>query len=188
MTLTLLAAFGGGLLSFISPFVLPLLPAYVTWTAAEHPRRRALAFVAGLTIAFLMVGMAGPSLLSQSAAVGRAAGVIIIAFGLYATGVVRVTGHWATSIAAGFAFAIGWTPCLAPVLGGILAIPAATGAGTPEGLLLGAYSLGLGVPLVATTAFVKRSHRTLDIVCGALVIAIGVLVLADRLALVTNRL
>lgn len=179
-----LVAFAGGLLSFLSPCVLPLVPSYLGFltgmTLEEMEDRRhwafwhALLFVAGFSIVFILLGAGatalGSTLKYHKMTIARVGGVLIILFGIYALGFVRFgfmererrvhldrkPMGFMGSLLVGMAFAAGWTPCLGPVLAGIL-----TMAGTTESLgrgmfLLGAYSLGLAVPFLLAALAVDR--------------------------------
>ncbi|HEX5387907.1 MAG TPA: cytochrome c biogenesis protein CcdA [Gemmatimonadales bacterium] len=179
--LSLFVAFAAGLLSFLSPCVLPLVPSYVGFltglTLPELSKRRrsallhGLLFVAGFSLVFMLLGASATAL---GRALGyyqlwlqRAGGVLIILFGLVCLGVVRVPfmeqerrlqvqnkplGYLGSGL-IGMAFAAGWTPCIGPVLGAILGL-AATQHDVRQGLvLLAVYSAGLAVPfLIAAVA------------------------------------
>ena len=183
-TLGLLVAFSAGLLSFLSPCVLPLVPSYVTFITGmsledvQRTRRTAMAhallFVLGFTLLFLALG-AGATVLGSVLRVhrdwiARVGGVLVIVFGLYLLGVFNVgafarerrvhladkpVGYLGT-VLVGIAFGAGWTPCIGPILGSILTLSASS-ADLGRGLqLLGAYSLGLAVPFVLAAALVQR--------------------------------
>jgi cytochrome c-type biogenesis protein len=174
--LGLVVAFGAGLLSFLSPCVLPLVPSYIGFlTGMSLPevadRRRpalvhAILFVAGFSLVFVLLGASatalGRALNQYQVWIQRVGGVLIIAFGLICLGVVRAdvlmrerrvqmeekpVGYLG-SLLVGMAFAAGWTPCIGPVLGAILGL-AATSSDLARGtLLLIAYSAGLAVPFL----------------------------------------
>jgi cytochrome c-type biogenesis protein len=175
-TFGVLIAFSAGLLSFLSPCVLPLIPSYVTFITGlslddvQSARRTALVhgmlFVLGFTLIFMAMG-AGATLLGQSLLqyrdwISRVGGVVIIIFGLYLLGVLNIgflsrerrfhvadkpVGYFGT-VFVGFAFGAGWTPCLGPILGTIL-VYTSSQADLGKGLwLLFAYSLGLAVPFL----------------------------------------
>lgn len=180
-TLGLLVAFAAGLLSFLSPCVLPLVPSYVGFltgmTLPELAGRRriaalhALLFVAGFSLVFVLLGASatalGSTLRYYQGWLQRIGGGLVILFGLMCLGAVRVSAlerekrlqlrhrplGFLGSLLVGMAFAAGWTPCIGPVLGAILSL-AATGPSLSRGmLLLGTYSAGLAVPfLVAAVA------------------------------------
>jgi cytochrome c-type biogenesis protein len=179
--LGVLVAFAGGLLSFLSPCVLPLVPSYLGFitgfTFNEMANRRRVAmvhatlFVLGFTLIFMLFGASatvlGRMLKYYEVWFQRIGGVLIILFGLYCLGVFRLAFldqdarlhldrkpvGYLGSVLVGMAFAAGWTPCIGPILGAILGL-AATEASLSRGMaLLAAYSLGLAVPfLVAAYA------------------------------------
>lgn len=176
-------AFAAGLLSFLSPCVLPLVPSYVGFltgmTLPEMSGRRrvallhALCFVAGFSLVFIVLGASatalGRALNYYQIWLQRAGGVLIIAFGLVCLGVFKVgllsqerrvhlerkpVGFLGSGL-VGMAFAAGWTPCIGPVLGAILGL-AATSADLGRGmLLLAVYSAGLAVPFLLAAVAVE---------------------------------
>jgi len=185
----LLVAAAAGVLSFLSPCVLPIVPPYLAFMAGsslEDAERRdgrvvtaAVFFVLGLATVFLMMGFAasalGRALLAWQRELGIAAGIVIIVFGLHFLRVVRVPilsrearleagAEPGTPLGAyvfGLAFAFGWTPCIGPVLGTILSVAMQQGS-TGRGLLMmGAYALGLGLPFVLTAVFLGRAMRVM---------------------------
>ncbi|HEX6615706.1 MAG TPA: cytochrome c biogenesis protein CcdA, partial [Gemmatimonadales bacterium] len=173
-TLGLVVAFAAGLLSFLSPCVLPLVPSYIGFlTGMSLPemsgRRRAalghaVLFVLGFSLVFMLLGASatalGRALNYYQVWLQRIGGILIIAFGLVCLGVIKVgflnqehrlqmehkpMGYLGSAL-VGMAFAAGWTPCIGPVLGGILGL-AATSQDLGRGmLLLAVYSAGLAVP------------------------------------------
>ena len=174
--LGLFVAFAAGLLSFLSPCVLPLVPSYIGFlTGMSLPemsgRRRvalahALLFVLGFSLVFVLLGASatalGRALNYYQLWLQRIGGALIIGFGLVCLGVIRVgfLGQerrvqveqkpvgYVGSVLVGMAFAAGWTPCIGPVLGAILGL-AATSSDLSRGmLLLAAYSAGLAVPFL----------------------------------------
>ena len=224
------AAFLGGLVSFLSPCVLPLVPGYISFMSgltleelskgsAEGARLRhagweSLCFVAGFSLIFTLLGATattvGRVLAEQAPIVSKVAGAVVILFGLHMTGILPIKwlyyqkradtaafkAGYVGSFFMGLAFAFGWTPCIGPILSGILAI-AATRETVAQGmLLLFVYSLGLGIPFVITgfavTRFMrfftryKKHIRTGEMVAGALLIAIGLLIFLDKLSML-NR-
>jgi cytochrome c-type biogenesis protein len=204
-------AFAAGLVSFASPCVFPLVPGYLSFVAggeAEDERRPVvpmLAFIGGFAAVFTALGAftgAVTRVLRSQAGI-RISGAVIVAFGvlmlLYALrlgspslfaerrpllGRVRPGPGWAFPL--GVAFGAGWTPCIGPVLAGVLAIAAAQGGSLRGALLLLVYSAGLGVPfllvglgirrLMGVLAFVRRNYHWFAGVSGVVMIAIGVLV------------
>jgi len=185
----LLVAFAAGLLSFLSPCVLPLVPSSATFITGmsldeltdgggtQRARRAALVhgllFVAGFTAVFLILGASATFLGSLFRYASRgfevAGGVLLIAFGLYLLGVLRLPGadrEWRLHLAdkpvgylgtvlVGVAFGAGWTPCIGPVLGGILTLAATGSLGRGMGLLA-MYSAGLAVPFLLATLLLER--------------------------------
>jgi cytochrome c-type biogenesis protein len=215
-------AFWAGIVSFISPCVLPLIPSYLTFitgvsfedlkTADRAAVRRAtvvhsLFFIAGFSVVFVamgaLFGLLGGTFIQYREVVRRVGAVLIILFGVYVTGLVRLPfldmekkihlrdkpAGYAGSILVGITFAAGWSPCLGPIVGSILGL-AAVGSSASAGygiLLLLTYSVGLGVPfLVSSVAFnsflsifnrFKRFIPAVNIVSGVILIAIGVFLL-----------
>jgi cytochrome c-type biogenesis protein len=220
--LGLVVAFSAGLLSFLSPCVLPLFPSYLSFVTGMSvadltadlgagARRRvmlhATAFVLGFSTVFVALGAsfsaAGQFLLDHRDLIRQVGGALIVLFGLYIAGVLRIrllgrTQRWemrakpagyAGSFAVGVTFAIGWTPCVGPILGAILSL-ASTTETVARGIgLLIAYSAGLGVPFllsaIALGAFLKvfRRYRPLIPVlergAGVLLVIVGVLVFTN---------
>jgi cytochrome c-type biogenesis protein len=179
-----LIAFSAGLLSFLSPCVLPLIPSYITFITGlslddvQNARRSALVhgslFVLGFTLIFLAMGatatVLGQSLLRHRDWISRIGGLVIIVFGLYLLGVLNIgflsrerrfhvadkpVGYFGT-VVVGVAFGAGWTPCLGPILGTIL-IYTGSQADLGKGMwLLLAYSLGLAVPFLISAVAINR--------------------------------
>jgi len=181
--LGLFVAFLAGLLSFLSPCVLPLVPSYIGFltgmTLPEMTGRRRIAllhavlFVAGFSLIFILLGASatalGGALKYYQLWIARVGGVLVILFGLLCLGVVKAgfleqerrlqlqhkpVGYLG-SVLVGMAFGAGWTPCIGPVLGAILSL-AATSDSVPRGmLLLGVYSAGLAVPFLLAAVAVE---------------------------------
>lgn len=190
-------AFAAGLLSFLSPCVLPLIPSYVTFVTGltiddvQRSRRitliHSLLFVTGFTLIFLALGATATTLGRLMGYnrewVGRIGGVVVIALGLYLLGVFNFSLfarerrlHIATkplgylgTLFVGMAFAAGWTPCIGPILGAVLTYTASS-ADLNRGLvLLLAYSLGLAVPFVIAALMIDRFIGVFQRYRGALV-------------------
>jgi cytochrome c-type biogenesis protein len=222
-SLGVLVAFSAGMFSFLSPCVLPLFPSYLSFITGMSvtdltadlgaaARRRillhAFAFVLGFGIVFVALGAsfsaAGQLLLDYRDWIRRIGGALIVLFGLYIAGVLRIgifgrTQQWQLrekpagylgSLLVGVTFAIGWTPCVGPILGAILSL-----AGTAETVgrgvgLLVAYSAGLGLPFVlsamALGSFLrvfKRYRRFIPVMeraAGAILVVVGVLVFTNQ--------
>jgi cytochrome c-type biogenesis protein len=183
-TLGIAIAFTAGLLSFLSPCVLPLIPSYVTFITGlsledvQRTRRIALVhsllFILGFSLIFLALGatatVLGRTLLSQREWISRIGGLLIIVFGLYTMGAFNLAlfsrerrFHLADkpvgylgSVLVGIAFGAGWTPCIGPILGSIL-IFTSTSSDLGRGMaLLSAYSLGLAIPFLAASLMIER--------------------------------
>jgi cytochrome c-type biogenesis protein len=209
-----------GVVSFTSPCCLPLMPgylAYVSGVAAEGDgsvlvRRRvlgaALLFVLGFATVFTLLGagasVAGAFLLRNRLVIEKVAGGFVIAMGLVTMGLLRIpflyrearldlrrirTGPLG-AVPLGMAFAIGWTPCIGPVLAGILTAAATTRTAWTGAGLLFVYSLGLGIPFLllawgqarATGAFgwFRRHGRAIERVGGAVLLLMGGLMIAGQ--------
>ena len=177
-------AFLAGLLSFLSPCVLPLVPSYVSfitglslddmesrrWTAFTH----ALLFVSGFTVIFIALGLTatgvGRVLNVHQVWLERVGGALIVLFGLYLLGVFRIgalarerriqlqhkpVGYLGSAL-VGVAFGAGWTPCIGPILGSVLLYTSATATVGQGVALLATYSLGLAVPFILAALAVER--------------------------------
>jgi cytochrome c-type biogenesis protein len=222
----------GGLLSFLSPCVLPLVPAYLCFIAGtsleelldgdrdgraqtQLSRRvafGAVGFVLGFSTIFIALGASasaiGSLILAYKDVLGRIAGVVIVAFGLHYMGLLRIPalhrdtrfqpGHlgdpsqnlWLQFLSPyvlGLAFAFGWTPCIGPILAAVLTVAASQESLAQGVILLGAYSLGLGIPFLAAAFAIRgflafatrfRSHiRRAEFISGLLLAATGLLML-----------
>jgi cytochrome c-type biogenesis protein len=217
------AAFFAGILSFVSPCVLPLVPAYLAnlagSTAIESETRtsrwpaffHSLCFVLGFTIIFVglgaSVGLLGTVITAHTNVLRYVAGSAVILMGVFIILALKIPwlnyekrlhfkpsrnpGYF-RSVIMGAAFALGWTPCVGPVLGSILAL-----AWSSHDVLLGAqllivYSLGMGIPFIiiglawgAVMPLWKTINKHLgviSIVSGALLIVLGILILTDNLS------
>lgn len=219
-------AFAAGLLSFLSPCVLPLIPSYVGFltglTVEEMQRRRGVAvlhavwFVAGFSFIFMALGASasalGNLLLHYQVWLGRIGGVLVLLFGLYLLGVLRPAflmrerkielaskpiGYVGSAL-VGMTFGAAWTPCIGPILGGILTLAAARGSVTQGTLLLGVYALGLAVPFLITAfaldrflAWFQRFRPYIvwvDRLAGAMLVLLGILLVTDRFTLLASWL
>lgn len=209
-----------GVLSFTSPCCLPLMPGYLSYVSGVIPdgagavatRRRvlgaALLFVLGFSVVFTLLGAtasaAGSFLLQHRLLLERVGGVVVIVMGLVFMGALRIpalsrevrfdlrripTGP-AGAVPLGMAFAVGWTPCVGPVLAGVLAAAATTGSvGVGAGLLF-VYSLGLGIPFVVlalaqaraarTFAWFRRHARGVELAGGAVLVTMGALMFTGQ--------
>jgi cytochrome c-type biogenesis protein len=218
-------AFLAGLLSFLSPCVLPLVPSYLSFitgvsSSAELGARRhlallhALLFVTGFSIIFVAFGATatelGRLLHAYQTWLERIGGVLVLIFGLYTLGVLRLPFlarearvqladkplGYLGSVLVGFAFGAGWTPCIGPILGSIL-LYASTRADLALGLrLLLAYSLGLAIPFLvaawALEAFLRwfqhfrRYMRWVERIAGAVLVVVGVLMVSGSFTLLSG--
>ncbi len=229
--ISLVAAFMAGFLSFLSPCVLPLIPAYISFVAGISAKElessdskktksvfnittNCLFFVIGLSTVFILLGASasafGGFLLQNRRLLEILAGIIVILFGLHLTHILRfkvleyekrvhlkhkprgIIG----SFLVGMAFALGWTPCIGPILGGILTY-AATQETIYQGmLLLALYSLGLGIPFIITGLTVnsfflwfdkiKKHLLLIERISGVFLILVGILMLTNRFQQLTN--
>lgn len=192
-------AFLAGLISFLSPCVLPLVPSYLgVIGGARVPLVRALGFILGFGLVFIALGATASSLgallTPHKVLLGRLAGVLIVFFGLVMLGAVRLpflmrdtralaeAGGYGP-VALGAAFAFGWSPCLGPALGSILGLAASSASlGTGVGLLA-AYTLGLAVPFLLAALLWHRLHLrrlnryagVFEKVGGAILVGVGLL-------------
>jgi cytochrome c-type biogenesis protein len=218
-----LVAFGAGIVSFLAPCVLPLVPGFLVYLAGTTVREGAakrwdilaasILFVAGFSVVFSILGVLLNTVLTSVASdvqvwLSRAGGLIIIFFGLYLIGLIRVSwlekeykfrvtgikSKYVTAFVFGVAFAVGWTPCVGAALGAILGL-AASQPSLAFSLLV-VYSLGLGLPFIITglfasqaVAWINKYSKTLEyinIVFGVLLIILGILIFTQTLGLVAN--
>lgn len=218
--------FSAGLLSFLSPCVLPLIPSYVSYITGlsfedltgDHDRKKirmatlsnSLFFIAGFSFMFIMLGASssylGSFLSDHQDTVRKAGGVMIIVFGLYIAGILKIgafsrdkrfhlknkpAGFFGTFL-VGVVFAAGWTPCIGPVLGSIL-VYAGTTESVASGMgMLAVYSLGLGIPFIITSlaintalSYFKRINRympAVSVLTGLFLVIAGILLITDKFA------
>jgi cytochrome c-type biogenesis protein len=207
---SLTIAFLAGLISFLSPCVLPLVPSYLgVIGGAKAPLWRALGFILGFGLVFIALGATasalGAVLAPQKILLGRLAGVLIIFFGLSMLGLFKIpllmrdTRGLASAdkygpVALGAAFAFGWSPCLGPVLGSILGLAASTASlGSGVGLLA-VYTLGLAVPFLLAALLwerlgLRRLNRyagTVEKVGGAILVLLGLLMVSGQFTLLAS--
>jgi cytochrome c-type biogenesis protein len=215
-------AFAAGVVSCASPCVLPLLPGYLSFISGtgEEDRRPflpMLLFVLGFALVFTSLGAFSRVFvpLLRSPVATRVAGLLVAGVGvlmvLYAVRVgspalfaerrpflARVRPGPVSALPLGMAFAAGWTPCIGPVLAGILGLAVAQGGGVWGAVLLFSYSLGLGLPFVliglgvrrltGALAFVKRNYHWIAGTGGVILVAIGVLLATDLWVPLLSRL
>lgn len=224
--IALVTAFSAGVVSFLSPCVLPLVPGYVSYIAGDRMSRGhemsdstwrmsvlwlSFCFVLGFSTVFIILGAGatgfGQMLLRYKYEANIAGGAIVMTFGLFMTGLLKL--NWmqrdlrfhgnirgarpAGAYLIGLAFAFGWTPCIGPVLGVILTLSAVTATLSSGVALLGAYSLGLGLPFIATAMFtdsflawrksIARIGRPMQIGAGAVMVVMGLAMITGQLTL-----
>lgn len=213
------ATFLEGIVTFVSPCLLPMLPLYLAYfagdanaavgegmTEADRNKRvlvRLLGFILGFTIVFVslgaLAGTFGRFLVQYGSALNVVCGIIVIVFGLQYAGIIHIPFLEKTlkpqsnvepqtffaSMLFGIVFSIGWTPCVGVFLGSALAMAAVAASATKGVLLLLCYSLGLAIPFAISAvaidkvagAFtvIKKNYKTINLVCGLLLVAMGVL-------------
>lgn len=210
MTPSLSLAFAAGLLSFLSPCVLPLVPSYLAYVGGGSASRvtalrNSVLFVLGFSLIFILLGASasffGSLLLDYRSWLIRFGGATVIAFGLmllglfklpflYRTAKAEYRGNTSTPLGAtlmGMSFAIGWTPCVGPVLGAILTLAGASASLSTGTLLLAVYAAGLAIPFLLAAlglgAFERFSKRFRTFLPWVERISGGILVLAGVLML-----
>jgi cytochrome c-type biogenesis protein len=226
-----IAAFGGGLVSFASPCVLPIVPAYLSMVtgldvaeiqAGDHRHTGRIVrdtglFVLGFGTVFILLGLGasafGGALEHNQVLLTRISGLAIVAMALFLVGSLFLKAPWLYQelrfhpspsrlgpLAApitGVAFGFGWTPCIGPVYASVLIVAGESGQAARAAALLASYSLGLGVPFLATglalgriggaLGWVKRHTTQVTIVSAALLGFLGVLLVFNRLTWVTTQ-
>lgn len=203
-----LISFLEGIVTFVSPCLLPMIPLYVTYfaageeTSARTVLKNALGFVLGFTLVFVALGALASSigafLVEYQAIVNVVCGAVVVFFGLYFLGVVRLgflrgvnasldgrqLGFF-SSVAFGVVFSIGWTPCVGAFLGSALMLASTQGSvAVGVGMLL-CYSVGLGLPFMLAAVLIDKLKGAFDVVkrhydlitkaCGWFLVAVGVL-------------
>ena len=259
--LSVMVALGAGLLSFLSPCVLPLVPSYLSFIAGvsfdDFKRTQSdskllrkvvlnsLLFILGFSTVFMTLGLSfslvGQVLIQYQEAIRMVAGLLIAFFGVYISGALEhlakvadvaekqwgdqpvlglipiicrplLVGRYLTrslqfhignrpagyvgAMLVGFSFAVGWTPCVGPILGAILALASSTAHITSGLLLLGAYSVGLGIPFLLSAVainsffhFFSKFKRYIELVHiggGLLLILVGILIFTGYLTVLNS--
>ena len=222
------SAFLAGMLMFLAPCTLPLIPGYLAFIAgvpygeinkegSAHTKARrrilinAAAFVVGFSFIFILLGtfasFIGGLLGSWRYVLARGAGFLVILFGLTMMGVVRIpvlsrerrlglpsfltVGRPESSLFIGMLFALGWSPCIGPILGTVLLYASAHTTALQGAMLLGVFSLGLGIPFLLTALLLSYAGKTftqitpklktLSVVGGAVLVLFGILLLTGML-------
>jgi len=203
-----LISFLEGIITFISPCLLPMLPIYISYFAGGGQRsvgktlKGAMGFVLGFTVVFTamgaLAGTVGSFLREYQTAVNVVSGLVVILFGLNYLGVLRFNLfrgssrsmdtsdlNFFSAVLFGVIFSIGWTPCVGVFLGSALILASQQGHVIEGMLMLLIYSLGLGVPFVlsavlidqlkSTFDWIKRHYRIINLICGLLLILVGIL-------------
>ncbi len=216
------AAVAAGAVSFLSPCVLPLVPGYVSYIAGNSrrgpdtaaPDRLGIAllglcFVLGFSTVFVALGASATALSrllrAYSYEAGIVGGALVILFGVFMTGLVKLPwlqrdvryhgnvsgGGPIGAYLLGLAFAFGWTPCIGPILGAILTVSAVSATATDGIVLLSLYSLGLGIPFLLAAIFtqtlmgslprMRRAGRVLQIAAGGIMILMGLAMMTGQM-------
>ena len=206
-----LLTFLEGVISFISPCMLPMLPVYVSYFAGGADKKhrvlaRAAAFVLGFTLVFSLLGLfagtLGAFLGRYQTAVNLVSGALVILFGLSYLEVIRLPffkgmqrGKSATTILSAFLFGVVYsvslTPCVGAFLSAALTQAAISGTVLRGALLLVTYSLGLGIPFLLSAvlieklggafSFIKRHYRIINLICGIFLILVGVFMMLGKM-------
>lgn len=200
-----LITFLEGVISFISPCMLPMLPLYISYFAGKadkkgHVLLRALAFVLGFTVVFAMLGLfagtLGSFLAKYQSLVNIVCGAVVIIFGLSYLEVIHISffkgmqsvkeiNSLLSAFLFGVIYSISLTPCVGAFLGSALMLASSSGGALKGALLLLVYSAGLGIPFLFSAVlidrlngafnFIKKHYRVVNIVCGVFLIVIGLL-------------
>ena len=211
----IVGSFVAGIFMFLAPCTLPLVPGYLAFIGGTRVMRNSVAFVFGFGVVFVLLGLFAGSL---GVIVGpyrlwgeRLGGVLIIFFGLTMLGVgagflqrewhVRVPkliqpGNPASSFLIGALFALGWSPCIGPILGTVLLLASGSSTAASGALLLGVFALGLGLPFLLTALLLERASAAFmrlakaavyaQYVGGVLLVLVGVGLLFGSFAQFTD--
>ena len=225
-------AFIAGLVSFLSPCVLPLVPGYISIVSGSSLDQlkasekdasllrtvllSSVMFIIGFSVTFVLLGASatwiGQVLVSRRELLDKIAGLILIVFGIHVLGIVKINALYQDkrfhnvgkprgvigAFVLGLAFAFGWTPCLGPILAGILAIAAAQNTIGQGIRLLAAYSMGLAIPFFAAAlainqffsafARIRKHYHVIELASGALLVVIGILIFTNRFTIIARTL
>ena len=219
MIIKLILAFGAGFISFLTPCVLPIIPGYISYITGKNLNEieqnkkvvlfKTILFSIGFSIVFIILGAtasaAGNILLFLSNELRIAAGIVIILFSLQMLGIlnfnflnkerrVETKGYkdnYAFPLLVGAAFAFGWTPCIGPVLGSILALSATEASISAGVLLLSFYSLGLAIPFILSGYYMSRfltTRKGFNKYYGRVIKTGGVILLLTGILIATNQI
>ena len=222
--LTALIAFGAGIASFLSPCVLPLVPAYIghlagtsvsderdteaTLRTVAHAAFFVLGFSAVFVILWASIGLVGWAIQGYTFYLRYIGGAILVVLGLHVAGIFRLRWlnqerrvyvdrsrprSYLTSWLVGITFAAGWTPCIGPILAGIIALATTRDTVGQGSLLLALYSAGLGIPFLLTAIglsravpilrWMNRHAHTVEVVSGGFLIVVGIMLFTNTFAL-----
>jgi len=225
----IISTFFAGILTFLAPCTLPLVPAYlgfisgVDQDALKNPetaraaRRKiflnGLAFIVGFSLVFIafgvLAGIAGQALAPYRIWMARIGGILVILFGLFMLGFFKLPffqsdkripipkwltlGRPSSSLFIGGTFALGWTPCVGPILGSVLLLAGTSATAIQGGFLLAVFSLGLAIPFLIIALLFSRATRYIDsiskylkwvsIIGGIFLILLGLLLVTDNFGL-----
>ena len=225
----IISTFFAGILTFLAPRTLPLVPAYlgfisgVDQDALKNPetaraaRRKiffnGLAFIVGFSLVFIafgvLAGIAGQALAPYRIWMARIGGILVILFGLFMLGFFKLPffqsdkripipkwltlGRPSSSLFIGGTFALGWTPCVGPILGSVLLLAGTSATAVQGGFLLAVFSLGLAIPFLIIALLFSRATRYIDsiskylkwvsIIGGIFLILLGLLLVTDNFGL-----
>ena len=211
----LIGSFTAGVLMFLAPCTLPIVPGYLAFISGGAGEKKvflnALAYVIGFSVIFILLGtfaaFAGAALGPWRYYLAQAGGLLIILFGLTMLGVFRIPflsrefhmrlpsfltlGRPESSFLIGMLFALGWSPCIGPLLGSILFLASVSATAGQGALLLGIFSLGLAVPFLVLALVIERAQGVvarmsraagwLSIIGGVILILLGILMLTNNM-------
>ncbi len=204
-----------GIITFISPCLLPMLPIYISYFAGGKKEKtikktliNAIGFVLGFTVVFVVLGAlagtVGSFLRQHTVVVNLVTGLVVVFFGLNFMGVFKLNLFrgvknpfdgkelgFISAVLFGIIFSIGWTPCVGAFLGSALMLASQQGHVIEGILMLLTYSLGLGIPFIASAllidklmgvfGWIKKHYTVINIVCGGVLTAIGILMMTGFL-------
>jgi len=206
-----------GIITFISPCLWPMLPIYLTYFAGGGQRStkktviRALGFVLGFTVIFVLMGAfagtVGSFLVKYKTAVNIISGLVVIFFGLNFMGIIKVqlfkgssrtvnteNMNFFSAVLFGVIFSVGWTPCVGAFLGSALMLASQQGQALTGILMLLCYSVGLGIPFILSAVlidslksafdFIKKHYKIINSISGILLVLVGILMATGTLGMV----